>query len=291
MIKSIILTFFAHSDAATFEVRNNTHFVDYTFTHLEGSACCASHVDSTPTSDFNECLSRCARNSSCTANVFQPSTGLCWIGYDNQNTSGLVTIPALDRISAISNYARIGNALLQSRFDTGHFLNWYQPGGLGVILGVGTGEFATSVLEKWDGGLYLVDPYIHIWKGYDDPSNVDDKTHQLIYESLRTQLHSRFEHKHVMVRDFSSSFANLWKEKTIPNPTFVYIDNNHSSDAVKRDIELWWNLLSPGGIMAGNMYLNDGVRGAVEEKLAGNHTVHISQNPYEEPNWFVFKSL
>ena len=29
---------------------------------------------------------------------------------------------------------------------------------------------------------YLVDPFIHQWRGYDDPANLQDNDHQLIFE-------------------------------------------------------------------------------------------------------------
>merc|ERR1719408_949162 len=94
--------------------------------------------------------------------------------------------------------------LLRSRTDFGRFLEARQPRGLGVVLGVGRGDFALRLLADWASsqGLYLVDPFIHIWRGYNDPANIPDRDHQVLFEDLRNRL-APFEGRHVLVRDFS----------------------------------------------------------------------------------------
>ena len=284
-----------HSAIHAYDIFNNSHFLDSSFQHVDGSGCCAPRVNSTPSTNLTDCITRCVEPE-CTAAIFQPGTGLCWVGRENPSGRGLVKIPANDRISAVSHSARISNILLESRFQTGALLSNYQPGGLGVLLGVGTGEFATRILETWDGGLYLVDPYIHILKGYEDQSNFDDKTHQLIYENLRELLHNGFEHKHVMVRDFSWSFAKVWEEKAMPNPTFVYIDITHAAEALIRDISIWWKLLAPGGLIGGSHFVKAGqtcieVKHVLLKTLGDHHTVYVSESATDELSWFIFKPL
>ena len=55
-----------------------------------------------------------------------------------------------------------------------------------VILGVGRGDFALRLLRDWSSahGLYLVDPFIHQWRGYNDPANLQDNEHQMVFEEL-----------------------------------------------------------------------------------------------------------
>jgi hypothetical protein len=109
---------------------------------------------------------------------------------------GLCTIPA-----------KVTEAKAQeipSEQDLPAFLDSKYSNRVGIILGVGKGEFVTQLLRTWKATyLYLVDPYIHIWRGYDEVSNVDDKTHQMIFETLRSQL-VEFEGKYMFIRDFSS---------------------------------------------------------------------------------------
>lgn len=74
---------------------------------------------------------------------------------------------------------------------------------IGIILGVGRGAFAKEVLATWRSThVYLVDPYIHMFNDYDNPGNVDDTTHQLIFEQLRREL-VPFGGKFTFVRDFA----------------------------------------------------------------------------------------
>ncbi|KAF4703143.1 hypothetical protein FOZ63_026105 [Perkinsus olseni] len=74
-------------------------------------------------------------------------------------------------------------------------------------------------------GVYLVDPYIHVWKGYDDPdNNLNDRDHQLRFEQLRNDLHyspSIPDWKYAFMRDFSFSLAPWWQTKDLPRPTFM----------------------------------------------------------------------
>ena len=54
------------------------------------------------------------------------------------------------------------------------------------MLGVGDGERVLHFLDTWPLGVfYLVDPFIHLFRGYDSPENLSDKEQQLRFESLR----------------------------------------------------------------------------------------------------------
>merc|ERR1719247_700647 len=103
--------------------------------------------------------------------------------------------------------------MLRRRDDLGRFLEARQPRGLGVILGVGKGDFALRLLSDWGSsqGMYLVDPFIHIWRGYDGPENLSDREHQMVFEELRNRL-VPFEGRYVLVRDFSHSFAAMYQQ-------------------------------------------------------------------------------
>jgi len=187
---------------------------------------------------------------------------------------------------------------LRRRDDIGRFLDARQPRGLGVVLGVGRGDFALRLLGDWSsaGGVYLVDPFIHIWRGYNDPANVPDREHQLIFEDLRNRL-VPYEGRYVLVRDFSHSFAELYRQGgTAPGlPAFVYIDANHGEEAVSRDLELWWPLLSPGGMLAGSTYMDDAegsvrVRTAVDRFAARRQLQLFLTHDDAPPSWFFFKN-
>lgn len=50
---------------------------------------------------------------------------------------------------------------------------------------------------------------------------------------------------------------------------FVFIDADHSYEAVKADIQAWWPKVKPGGMFAGHDIAECGVRRAVEEEFPG----------------------
>merc|ERR1719272_1655461 len=126
-----------------------------------------------------------------------------------------------------------------------------QPRGIGVLLGVGRGDFALQVLREWTSaqGIYLCDPYIHIWQGYRDPDNLSDKEFQYMFEDLRNRL-APYDGRYVVIRDFSFSFADTYRQDPqSPRPSFVYVDANHAEEAVSRDLTAWWPVLSNGGVI------------------------------------------
>lgn len=151
---------------------------------------------------------------------------------------------------------------------------------VGVVLGVGDGRNAVPLLTGWASTfIYLVDPYIHIWRGYDSPFNVDDKTHQMIYESLRYRFTNEFNGKFMFIRDFAHEFAVTYrKAQGQPAPGFVLVDANPAYASVRRDIEAWYPLIQPGGMIAGTLYRNEGdsigVKRAVDE-FARSQNVHV----------------
>lgn len=59
-------------------------------------------------------------------------------------------------------------------------------------------------------------------------------------------------------------------------PHFVYIDGDHSTEAVERDIDTWLPKLARGGILAGHDFGNFGVESAVRKKFGDAFDVHGS---------------
>lgn len=53
----------------------------------------------------------------------------------------------------------------------------------------------------------------------------------------------------------------------------VWIDADHSYDAVKADIAAWWPKLKPGGVMGGDDWLMQGVALAVQERFGLDYSM------------------
>jgi len=190
-----------------------------------------------------------------------------------------------------------GGFLVRTRDELGQVLQAQMPRGLGVLLGVGRGDFALRLLRDWTSahGLYLVDPFIHQWRGYDDPANLQDNEHQMIFEDLRNRLEP-FEGRFVLVRDFSHSFAEVYRrgDQTPAVATFIYVDANHAEEAVARDLELWWPILASGGLLGGSTYVDEPsrhihVRSAVDKFAARRQLQVISTTDDYPASWFIVK--
>ncbi|KAF4658645.1 hypothetical protein FOZ61_005484 [Perkinsus olseni] len=221
----------------------DTQFTELSIgTHVEGSACCNAEVNDSPTT-VDGCCWRCIDSRGCEGWVWQPSTGKCWLvqglgkewyedNVEAPRAVSLVMMPSPDRVCGLANATlpplpSSFFPVLINNSSVIDFLNHQQPNGLGVVLGVGEGHFVKKLLTEWkdSAGVYLVDPYIHIWKGYDDPdNNLSDRDHQLRFEQLRNDLHyspSIPDWKYAFMRDFSFSLAPWWQTKDLPRPTFI----------------------------------------------------------------------
>jgi len=67
---------------------------------------------------------------------------------------------------------------------------------------------------------------------------------------------------------------------------FVFIDAEHTEEAVRRDIDAWWPKLKSGGVMGGDDYGLVGVRLAVLRSFSPNGNVY---QPDGYPYWEVTK--
>jgi len=177
--------------------------------------------------------------------------------------------------------------------EIGHFLQSYLGSQFGVVIGVGPdARFAQDMLEAWPQGvLFLCDPFIHIAKGYDHPTNVDDKTHQHNFERLRTTMDVPGRRgRYSIVREFSFSFVRLWKEGKIENmgrsPAFVYLDANLAPEAITQDLNDWYPMVSSPGVLGGSNWTQvEPVVHAFFSKLQ----VEVYVGDGLDPSWMVVK--
>lgn len=131
------------------------------------------------------------------------------------------------------------------RDNLGVFLNSRKLLKRGVELGTHRGQFAVSILRRWRGErLYCVDH----WEPYDDSdpaSCISDREED--FHAARSIL-AKFPEA-VLVRKESLQAANDFNDLSLD---FVYIDACHQYRAVKRDLEIWWPKIKPGGLLMGH---------------------------------------
>ena len=76
----------------------------------------------------------------------------------------------------------------------------------------------------------------------------------------------------------------------IPVADVVYIDADHSYQAVREDIALWYPRITPGGALCGHDYYQEkhwpGVKRAVDEFIAREQ---LSLTTYADSSWMVLK--
>lgn len=166
-----------------------------------------------------------------------------------------------------------------------------------VEIGVAEGNFSQEILSRSRPlALALVDP----WIAQDDPSYAGDINNlpgPLQEERFRAVC-KRFENDKVdVLRMTSLAAAPLFKDGS---QDYVYIDGNHSHDAVLADLDAWWPKLKDDGLMLGHDYANHfaakhagfGVVEAVNEFVVANNAafVAITNEDYPYPTFILAKT-
>lgn len=142
-------------------------------------------------------------------------------------------------IRPLKNRMEIANILEELKFTSG------------VEVGVQEGKFALHNLQKWKScqSYKLVD----LWKqqpNYKDAANVDD-TKQESYLNTTKKTLEPYKDKVEYFKMYSVEAAKLMKPESLD---FAYIDARHDYCGAWEDIEMYWPLVKPGGIMAGHDY-------------------------------------
>jgi glycosyltransferase involved in cell wall biosynthesis len=125
----------------------------------------------------------------------------------------------------------------------------FSHGAIVAEIGVDRGVFARSILRTSPKKLYLIDPWEKQQGDYAaDPTNDEN-----------------FEEKHAMVRDTLGRLPNveivrgysLQAVERFSDGYFdwLYLDADHSYNAVASDLKAWIKKIKPGGVFAGHDYL------------------------------------
>jgi hypothetical protein len=190
------------------------------------------------------------------------------------------------------------NPQLQSRNQLPHFLTACGLTGDGVEIGVQFGNFTERLLKFSKlRRVFSIDPWTHLGEQYVDRANVGQEVQD--YRYLQTVNRCiPYGTRSVIMRMASEDAAPLFPNGSLD---FIYIDANHQYEMIKRDIDLWWPKIRPGGLFAGHDYLdgfiNDshfGVKRAVDEFIAMygvklHVTNAMSGWEVDWPSWYCFK--
>jgi len=154
--------------------------------------------------------------------------------------------------------------------DRLRLLELLPAGGIGAEIGVQRGDYAAEMLRRAaPRKLYLIDGWRWQPGPYkSDKSNVPDEEH----EAFLRHVEERFRHeilagRVVVFRGFSHEVLPAFPAGHFD---WVYLDADHSYDAVRRDLRLCARVLKAGGLLCGHDYCPDegvgfGVVRAVDE--------------------------
>jgi hypothetical protein len=155
--------------------------------------------------------------------------------------------------------------ILQTRNDLPKLLNELHLVGTGAEIGVYTGQFSAHILREWKGKcLYSIDPWMHQSRKMDVSDVQQDEQDKLLSRSVATL--QPFKSRSHIMREFSVQAARSFYKHQLD---FVYIDACHDYRSVWADINAWYPIVKPHGVIAGHDYKDSFVRkNLVEVKRA-----------------------
>lgn len=147
-------------------------------------------------------------------------------------------------------------ALVTTRDELPRVFNARRFLGVGAEIGVAYGEFSEHILSIWNGEkLISVDPWIEMApEEYVDTCNQNQDSMERAHETAARRL-AAFKGRSEIWRETGHEACARVAPRSLD---FVYIDAQHSYEAVVRDLADWFPLVRSGGIIAGHDY-NDGV--------------------------------
>jgi hypothetical protein len=142
-------------------------------------------------------------------------------------------------------------------------------------LGIFKGEFSKIILEKLlPSEFFLVDLFPEeMYSGDKDGKNIVLANLNEMYDQIVEEF-NQFEHVKV-IKSYTSDFLNSLEDGYLDA---VYIDADHSYEAVRADLNLSYKKVKKGGIIMGHDYTNHMFPGVVKSvnEFCGNFDLKIS---------------
>lgn len=143
---------------------------------------------------------------------------------------------------SLQNRNDIGNLLQKEGFETA------------IEVGVQSGAYSDILISKWNScRLYvMIDPWLK-QKHYDDSANFDNNVQQQIFHNAMKVV-NKYNNVEFIILKTTSKLAVKYVKNLLYD--FIYLDGRHDYVSVKQDINMYFPLLKPGGILAGHDYLD-----------------------------------
>ena len=123
---------------------------------------------------------------------------------------------------------------------------------LSLEIGVAAGDFSNQLLKTLSiREHHMVDP----WISEGDETRSQWFTNQTSAENSYKFVQERFKNFPTqIIRDYSHNFLINELRSRVQKYDLIYIDGDHHAEAVYLDLVLSWEILKPGGILAGDDY-------------------------------------
>lgn len=159
-----------------------------------------------------------------------------------------------------------------------------------VEVGVGDGTLAEALLlghsgliwhgvDPWRGRANQPEHYLSTLDGFAMLSATEAEHLMQVAQSRIAPFGSRA----TIHRTTSIGAASQWKNN---NVDMVFIDGDHSTEAVREDIAAWRWVLMQGGLLGGHDYGLFGVKPAVDEFVDASG-LHLEFGSRDKTCWFV----
>lgn len=177
---------------------------------------------------------------------------------------------------------------------------------LGVEIGVWQGWYTSHMINKTRMTVFGIDPWVATESYGDvDPAAKDFEPFKtgidgLLWQEARyihtiKSLKSRFPtNRWEILRSYSKPASLFFDNESID---FVYVDGEHTYDAVCCDMKTWWPKVKSGGILSGHDYneTNPGTKKAVNEFAEKNNLKFVitgtspEKGDADAPSWVFIK--
>ena len=129
---------------------------------------------------------------------------------------------------------------------------------LGVEVGVAGGNLSYYLLNRLPGlRLYMADPWREVPANdsYRQSGSGMASRQQDWWEGMfgrACKVAEKFPGRGLIMRMRSLDLAGLFQGRL--QPDFVFLDGDHSEKGINADLAAWWDVLRPGGLLAGHDY-------------------------------------
>jgi hypothetical protein len=183
----------------------------------------------------------------------------------------------MTEIQATDHYTQV------NKLYTEHFGSREQV--CGIEIGTKCGDLTRTILWALPKcQLYTIDPWEHR-DGAHFEAGESQEYHNTNKEWAERRLMTPEFQGRIVVLAMTSEAAHKWITENNPGKkySFVWIDGDHSEDAIKKDLELYDPLVDDGGLIGGHDYgLCPTVTDAVNKKYG-------QVNTGADFTWWVFK--